>query len=250
MGVPLNPTARVIRATADHGCGLRFCAASMSRHYLCVKLREKLLQCMPQLGDRSIPIGRVFHQTALDNLVDAVSQAWRGVTDIDGTIEGGLCLGMLMAQGIIDRPLNGRAAGDHLEEDDTKGVEVSADVDGAGIAELFGGHVRPRPQPNASTGQARVGQSRREEWTRLFPSQPWSWRADHGYSVLDLLAEWAVPGEEKAGVLTVGEVVTLPVPIDCGSVERVPVRFFSMPARFGEAGAGAFPSLGSVQMID
>ena len=46
----------------------------------------------------------------------------------------------------VDRPaLEWQAPGDHLEEDDTKGVEIGTDVDRPGIAELFGAMYGPVP---------------------------------------------------------------------------------------------------------
>ena len=50
---------------------------------LACELREELLQCMPQLGDRAVSFVWVFHETALNDLVDALRQlgvAWRTPT--------------------------------------------------------------------------------------------------------------------------------------------------------------------------
>ena len=63
---------------------------------------------------------------------------------------------MLVAEGVQRPAFEGEPAGDHLEEDDAEGVEVGADIDGPGVAELLGGHVGPRAQPGAGAGQTRV----------------------------------------------------------------------------------------------
>ena len=63
---------------------------------------------------------------------------------------------MLMAQVIHRAALEWKLAGDHLEEDDAKGVKIGTDVDGTRDRGTARGPCRPGAQPNARASQARV----------------------------------------------------------------------------------------------
>ena len=112
----------------------------------------------------------------------------------DGTIEAGLCCECWWLERIERAAVERERAGDHLEEHDTEGVDVGADVNRPGVAELLGRHVSPGAQPRTRAGQARVESFvRGDVLARLLVDRAGRWKL--------LASDGALPRRRRAGHL-------------------------------------------------
>ena len=68
-----------------------------------------------------------------------------GRKETDSSIDGGLCWECWWVSASSDLPFERKHAGNHLEQYDSEGIDIGADIDAPGVTRLLRGHVAPVP---------------------------------------------------------------------------------------------------------